>query len=211
MKNLLISLFDHSGNISRPYRENGWEVWQVDIKNGIDILTWDYKKLFGPLFGDHKGNVRVGIIAAIPCTAYALSGNRHKKTEARKEVFKYSQLLCSKTEEIIEYFKSIGVLIFWQVENPSSDIHTHNPWLGKVKQKFNPCDFAGFDPIPDNSRYNKQTWLWGEFNQMELRRMEPFSKENPGWKNLGGKSERTKELRSITPLGFSYAFYHFNH
>lgn len=26
------------------------------------------------------------------------------------------------------------------------------------------------------------------------------------WANLGGKSERTKELRSITPMGFSRAF-----
>jgi len=46
---------------------------------------------------------------------------------------------------------------------------------------------------------------------MEKKRLEPFEKENPGWKNLGGKSERTKELRSVTPLGFSYAFYEANH
>jgi hypothetical protein len=44
MKNLLISLFDHSGNASRPYKEAGWKVIQVDIKNGIDILEWNYLK-----------------------------------------------------------------------------------------------------------------------------------------------------------------------
>ena len=27
----------------------------------------------------------------------------------------------------------------------------------------------------------------------------------------GGKSERTKELRSETPMGFAYAFYEANH
>jgi hypothetical protein len=37
-----------------------------------------------------------------------------------------------------------------------------------------------------------------------------LQKEFPGHVNLGGKSERTKELRSITPLGFAYAFYKFN-
>lgn len=29
--------------------------------------------------------------------------------------------------------------------------------------------------------------------------------------NLKTNSERTKELRSITPLGFAYAFYEANH
>lgn len=43
MKKLLLSLFDHSGNASRPYKENGWEVKQIDIKLGDDILLWDYK------------------------------------------------------------------------------------------------------------------------------------------------------------------------
>jgi hypothetical protein len=27
---------------------------------------------------------------------------------------------------------------------------------------------------------------------------------------LGGKSEKTKELRSMTPMGFAYAFYEVN-
>jgi hypothetical protein len=34
---------------------------------------------------------------------------------------------------------------------------------------------------------------------------------NQSWiMKLGGKSEKTKELRSITPLGFAYAFYEAN-
>lgn len=112
---------------------------------------------------------------------------------------------------IIDFFDKLGILKFWQVENPMSDIHTYNKWLGKPRQKFDPCDFAGYDPIPDNSRYNKKTWLWGNFKLMEKKRIEPFEKENPGWKKYGGKSERTKELRSVTPLGFAYAFYEANH
>lgn len=194
----LLSLFDHSGNASCPYKESGWKVIQVDIKLGIDILTFDYKNI---------GKVD-GIIAMVPCTDYALSGARHFAAKDKDGRTEQSQKLIAKTKEIIDYFS--GSLLFWQLENPMSRIHKLNIWLGSPALKFNPCDYAGYDPVPDNSRYNKMTWIWGKFNKPELRRLEPLQVENPGWKTLGGKSERTKELRSITPLGFAYAFYHAN-
>lgn len=232
---VLISAFDHSGNPSRPYLEAGWKVIQIDIKHGNDFLLFDVVQCVL----DNPG-CEFGIIAPIPCTAYALSGNRHKKTEARKEIFEISQRLVSHLKTVIDYLESLGLLMFWQLENPSSDIHTHNPWLGKPVQKFNPCDFAGYlNPtvfdfvaldilrakveakekltkkdylfIDELNAYNKKTWLWGRFNLMPLNRIEPVNKDNPGWKLHGGKSERTKELRSITPLGFAYAFFQSNH
>lgn len=85
------------------------------------------------------------------------------------------------------------------------------PVVRKVKLKFHPCDYAGFDPAPENSRYNKTTWLWGKFNNaLPIRHMPPLSKEYPGFTKLGGKSLKTKNARSITPLGFAYAFYEAN-
>ena len=39
---IILSLFDYTGNWSRPYREAGFEIIQVDEKLGQDILTWDY-------------------------------------------------------------------------------------------------------------------------------------------------------------------------
>lgn len=199
MKNLLISLYDYSGNASYPYKQNGWEVISVDIKNGIDALTWDYTNI--------KAD-RIGMIIMQPCTCYALCGNRHKQSRLNNGEFEQSQLLVAKSREIKDYFNPF----FWQLENPKTDIHKKNMWIGqRPKFIFNPCDFAGNDPYPDNSRYNKETWLFGKFNDPVLNRLEPFEKDNPGWKNLGGKSERTKELRSITPMGFAYAFYEANH
>ncbi len=203
---VLISLFDHSGNASLPYRQAGWIVKQVDIKSGIDILTWDYWGWYRK-YEQYGTLPEVGIIAMIPCTDYALCGNKHKKTPDRKLSFIESQKLVAKTKEIIDFFDfKLNVLRFWQIENPMSDIHKKNTWMGKITHKFNPCDYAGYSPNPDNDRYNKMTWLWGKFNIPEKKRLEPIYKENPGWKKLGGKSERTKELRSITPLGFAYAF-----
>jgi hypothetical protein len=197
--NLLISLFDHSGNASRPYMENGWKVVQVDIKHGVDIMEWDYNGIAAD---------KIGIICMQPCTAYANSGNRHKASRLADGQFEYHQKLVAKSKEIIDYFNPF----FWQLENQMTDIHKKNPWIGqRPKLVFDPCDFAGYDPVPDNSRYNKKTWLFGKFNDPVSKRLEPLSKANPGWSNLGGKSERTKELRSITPLGFAYAFYEANH
>lgn len=193
----ILSLFDYTGNWSRPYEENGFEVIRVDIKRGIDILTWDYKGISGVK----------GILAATPCTDYAVSGAKHFAAKDADGRTAASQKLVDKTKEIIDYFNPD----FWAVENPRSRIHTLNPWLGKPRLKFNPCDYAGYDPNPDDSRYNKDTWIWGSFNVPEKQYLEPLQKEYPGFTNLGGKSERTKELRSVTPLGFSYAFYEANH
>lgn len=206
MDKVLIAPFDHSGNSSLPYKINGWIVIQIDIKHGNDFLLFDVAKVV-----EKYPHAVFGIIAPIPCTAYALSGNRHKGSEARKPIFEVSQCLVAKLKDTIDYLENLGLLKFWQLENPSSDIHSHNKWLGKPVQKFNPCDFAGYAPNPDIDRYNKKTWLWGKFNLMPLKRLEPIYKQNPGWKNLGGKSERTKELRSITPMGFAWAFYEANH
>ena len=41
---IILSLFDLTGIWSRPYKENGYKIIQVDLQLGIDILTWDYKK-----------------------------------------------------------------------------------------------------------------------------------------------------------------------
>ena len=36
-------------------------------------------------------------------------------------------------------------------------------------------------------------------------------KNNPGWKKCGGKSTRTKNIRSATPRGFAQAVFEANH
>lgn len=199
MKSNVLSLFDYSGRWAQPYKEAGHSVKQIDIKKGIDILTWDYEQF--------NCNMFPIILIAIPCTDYALSGAKHFAAKDADGRTAASDKLVNRTKDILDYFKPK----IWALENPMSRIHTLHPWLGKPKLKFNPTDYAGYDPVPDDSRYNKMTWIWGEFTTPEPDRLEPIYKENPGWRNLGGKSERTKELRSNTPLGFSYAFYKFNH
>lgn len=191
MKNrVILSLFDFTGNWSRPWQENGYQAIQIDIQHGQDVLTWNYKQI-------DKESV-YGILAAVPCTDFALSGAKHFARKDQDGTTEKSKELVYKTLEIIDYFKPK----FWVVENPMSRIHKCCTELGKVKYKFNPCDFAGYLEAEEQEkeRYNKQTWLWGEFKEPTKKRLEPLQKEFPGWRKYGGKSIKTKNARSATPI-----------
>jgi hypothetical protein len=195
---IILSLFDYTGNWSKPYREAGYDVFQIDIKHGINILEWDYTSI-------DKTQV-YGILAAVPCTDFSLSGAAwFAKKDANGQTALSIQLV-KKTMEIIEYFDPT----FWVIENPMSRIHKLVPELGAVKFKFHPYEFAEYDPDPRSSQYQKTTWLWGDFIEPLRKPMENIDKDK-FHNGLGGKSEKTKELRSTTPLGFAYGFFESNH
>ena len=185
---VLLSLFDYSGQWSAPFAEIA-EVIRVDIKSGTDILQWDYRQI---------ENV-VGILAAPPCTDFSVSGAQYwpaKDADGRTEK---SVLLVKKTMEIIDYFSPK----FWAMENPVGRIDKVVPELkNKRLLSFNPCDYG--DP------YTKKTILWGQFNPMLVKSpVAPIRACSQGsWlQTLGGKSEKTKGLRSVTPPGFAKAFF----
>ena len=138
---------------------------------------------------------------AVPCDHFAASGARwwaKKDQDGRTEA---GIKLVKKSLEIVDYFQPH----FWALENPVGRIHKLVPRLGKARLIFNPCDYG-----------DKCTCLWGQFEIPEKNPVDPeyfYSKGKRSswiWKNLGGKSERTKELRSQTPIGFSRAFYKAN-
>lgn len=205
MKPWLISVFDLTGNASEPFRKAGWDITQIDIQRGIDFMTWDFIAEFNER--EEYGTVpEVGIIAMIPCTDYATSGAKHFAAKDKDGRTAESQKLVARVKKMIFFFDDMRVLKFWMVENPRTRIHTLNPWLKPIHTICNPCDYAGYDPVPKNSRYNKETWLFGRFNKMKKKYMKPLQKENPGWKNFGGKSLKTKNARSESPLGLCNAF-----
>lgn len=186
MGKLILSLFDHSGQWSKPYRDAGYKVVQVDIKNGVDIMDWDYKQ-----FSDVHG-----ILAAPPCTDFALSGSRYFAQKDADGTTAKSIALVERTMDIVDHHKPK----FWVAENPMSRIHKLCPRLGELKLRFNPYDYG--DP------YQKMTWLWGDFN-IPVKTPVPNTQGLTIWK-VGGKSDRTKEIRSVTPMGFANAFFKAN-
>lgn len=198
----ILSLFDYTGNWSKPYRDSGYNVIQIDIKNGIDILTWNYKDIEDVY----------GVLCAMPCTDYAVSGARwfaDKDIDGRTEK---SQLLVAKCKEIIEYFNPV----FWVLENPVSRIHNLNNWLGKPKFYFHPYEFAHLIENAIDEQYSKKTALYGKFNNpikgnlpcLDTTKIhKPKTKDG---KSPGFHTELCKELRQETPHGFSKAFYEVN-
>lgn len=184
----ILSLFDYTGNWPRPYYEAGYKVILLELKHGQDIMSYDYSYLSGIY----------GILIAVPCTDFAVSGARwfkEKDADGRTEL---SIQLVRKSLEIVEYFKPT----FWALENPVGRIHKLVPELGRPSLIFQPYFYG--DP------YRKKTCLWGDFNIPKLNPVEPkgIRKGQPDewYSKVGGKSEKTKEYRSATPMRFARAF-----
>lgn len=188
-KPAIISLFDFSGNWSQPYKLAGYEVFQVDIKHDIDILEITKEDLPNDVYG---------ILAAPPCTDFAGSGAQYWKAKDADGRTTFSLSLIDKTLEIISWYPELK---FWALENPVGRLPTLRPQLGKPWY---------FQPHWYGDPWTKKTGLWGTFNR-DLPRNEVKPDPNSWIMKLGGKSERTKELRSMTPPGFAKAFFEANH
>lgn len=185
MKPAIISLFDYSGNWSNPYKEAGFDVFRVDIKLEIDVLS--------VVKEDFPSNV-YGILAAPPCTDFAGSGAQYWKAKDADGRTEASLALIDKTLEIVSWYPDLK---FWVLENPVGRLQKLRPQLGKPWY---------FQPHWYGDPWTKKTGLYGNFNK-NLPRVDVEPDPNSWIMKLGGKSERTKELRSMTPPGFAMAFF----
>lgn len=188
MKNedkIILDLCGGTGSWSKPYKEAGYDV---------RVITWpeyDVRKYEPP------ANV-YGILAAPPCTDFSVSGAQYWKQKDRDGRTVDSMSIAMACLMIIAKSQPK----FWALENPIGRLAG---WVGKYNMTFNPCDYG--DP------YTKKTCLWGHFTKPAKNPVEPirYTKQGSWLQKLGGKSERTKELRSITPPGFARAFFMANH
>lgn len=190
----ILSLFDFSGNWSNPYKEAGYKVIRIDTKLGFDILDFDTDLL----------DSVYGILAAPPCTDFSSSGAQYWPAKDLDGRTAYSLSLVDKVIELVEVYSPK----FWVIENPVGRLSKLRPALGSPWY-FNPNEFAGWLEDPSTDQYTKKTGLWGKFNKPVKKEL-PAIKGNSPIMKLGGKSERTKELRSMTPNGFAKAFYEAN-
>lgn len=111
----------------------------------------------------------------------------------------------------------------WMLENPA---RSFLPKLWRnFNHTFNPCDYGGYIPeceemhpdypgvIPDRDAYTKLTGIWCSeaFVMPEPKPVEPVGKDFNRAIKVGGKSTRTKNIRSATPRGFAMAVFEANH
>jgi hypothetical protein len=193
-RSIIISLFDYSGTWSAPYRKAGCRVLQVENKLGFDVFKWNYKVI--------RPSMVLGILAAPPCTDFAGSGAQYWPAKDKDGRTRASIKLIRKTLEIIRYFNPV----FWALENPVGRLNSLVPELAAYGPWY-------FEPHWYGDPWSKKTGLWGNFNKpRQQTKITPVRSAMQGsWvQQLGGKSEKTKELRSITPPGFAAAFYKAN-
>lgn len=178
---IILDLCGGTGSWSAPYKEAGYDVRLITMPDQ-DVRLFELPD--EPIHG---------ILAAPPCDHFSVSGAQYwpaKDADGR-------------TLEGLSIADACIRIIFackpqwWALENPVGRL-VH--FLGKPRMTFNPCDYG--DP------YTKRTLLWGDFAPPQKSPVEPERVCSQGsWlMKLGGKSERTKTLRSITPPGFARAF-----
>ena len=204
MMKLILSLCDYTGNWSRPYcadhqgaDSRKYLVRRVDIKKGEDVTNLPFI----------KGCDVHGIIAQPPCTEFAASGARWwaDKQATCPEKLERALHVAQACLSLVAIYKPE----WWVLENPVGRI---GDWIGACAHTFQPFEYAGWlnDPEKqDAERYTKRTCLWGDFIMPAKKPLDPIhgSKMHSQY---GGSSERTKEMRSITPEGFATAFKHSN-
>ncbi|WP_426106341.1 PLxRFG domain-containing protein [Massilia sp. TSP1-1-2] len=195
-RKIVLSLFDLSGEWSKPWEEAGYQVYRFDIQDDpqvgdVNNFSSDF---FGDWFGDFDGLDVHAILAATPCTDFAVSGARHFAAKDMDGRTVASVKLVHQTMNTIEYFKPA----VWALENPVGRIESLGglpPWR------------LSFDPNHLGDSYTKKTLLWGRFNaDLPIAPVEP-TEGSKMHKLYGGKSMATKNARSVTPEGFSYGFF----
>jgi len=214
----ILSLFDYTTETVKPWAEAGYLCYCVDVQHpagetregniirvGADIHKWE-----------PPTNVQFVFMASFPpCTDLAVSGAKHfaSKLKANPEYRREAMALVYRARDIGE---ALGVPYY--IENPVSVISSE--WR-KPDHTFNPSDYGGYIPageeqhpiwpdiIPPRDAYTKRTCLWtgGGFVMPQRAPVPVPEAVFHGWAKLGGKSLRTKNIRSATPRGFAVAVF----
>lgn len=151
----------------------------------IDVRDGQDVRLFEPI------DSVWGILAAPPCTDLAGSGARWW-AEKGEQALLDALAIADACIRIITVHKPR----WWALENPVGRLRTY---YGEPRLIFDPCDYG--DP------YTKKTLVWGMFSIPETNPVEPTEGSKM---HLMPPSDDRAMLRSITPPGFSKAFFEAN-
>tara|TARA_R110000737_G_scaffold159837_2_gene187595 strand:+ start:1507 stop:2208 length:702 start_codon:yes stop_codon:yes gene_type:complete len=221
-----IFLFDYTGIMAAPWVSAGFECWCFDGQHEPGVTREGLLVKVGMWFdpydvaGDVKkikevvgGNV-VFVFGFPECTHLAVSGAAHFKRKAEANPnFQWEAM------QLVYLCRDLGesYTVQWALENPVSVISSK--WR-KPNYIFNPFDYGGYLPendahptYPDFIRprdaYPNKTCIWSGGGFIMPEKAPVFCE--PGYSDqhnrLGGKSLKTKNIRSATPRGFAMAVF----
>lgn len=211
-----MSIYDFTGAWVKPYIESGYPTMLWDYKKEGCILQ-HYDRLLSSIDqAIENGYMPYGLFSAVPCTEFAASGARHwakKDITPAPDPYGPDWTVTDLGKALVEItldLKQRYAWAFWVLENPVGRMEKLVPEMKPYRKMwFNPCDYG--------DAYTKKTILWGDFNTgLAKNPVEPefiiwggqkFPKLFAG---TGGKSEKTKTIRSTTPAGFAQSFYEAN-
>lgn len=229
MKKVIYSLFDGSGYMLRDWAEaghqcfafnstsgdhGGYEPVRIEHPNITYVDCWIDDGFVDFLYGMPDMPLPDIIFAFPPCTDLTNAGSRHwaKKAEANPLFQEHAAMICRVAESLADLFKCP-----YMIENPVGKLSSL--WR-KPNAIFHPFRYGGYlpvddahpafpDVIPARDAYQKTTCLWfgNGFVMPDRDEVANSGNSNPGWKSLGGKSQRTKLIRSLTPRGFARAVF----
>jgi len=228
----VLSLYDFTGEALVPWAEAGYSCIAFDIQHDNTVtdvfgsggsIKYVKADLHDPkthqdIFMKYNGKRVIFGMAWPVCTDMAVSGAAHFKAKAEKDPL-FQDKAVSYAVMCSELFEDLGCP--YLIENPVSVLATK--WR-KPDYSFHPYEYGGYIPkeeaehpkwpeyIAPRDAYPKKTCLWtgGGFvipQRSPIPVEEGYSRQH---KKLGGKSQRTKDIRSATPRGFAKAVYEFN-
>lgn len=231
-KGIVLSLYDYTGEAVKPWAKAGYECHCYDIQHddtnvvhyeGGGSIHYKYGDLFevstlAALYKAHRdGSVVFGMAFPV-CTDMAVSGAAHFKRKSEVDPT-FQTKASNRARWCSALFEMLHIPFF--VENPVSVLATL--WR-KPDYSFQPYEFGGYIPddqaehpkwpeyIATKDAYPKKTCLWtgGGFKMPQKKPVTPIEGYSTQHLKLGGKSMKTKNIRSATPRGFAIAIYEAN-
>lgn len=208
MEEIVLSLFDYTGNTVKPWAEKGYKCICIDKMQGtkretIDGITYIQGDVLTDVVENIIHNYKVKIVFAFPpCTHLAVSGTSHFKEKGLKTLIKALQLVDRAIGLCEMCTNSKGKTSPWMIENPVSVLSSY--WR-KPDYIFDPCDFGMYNLLePDD--YTKRTCIWID-NGFRIPVCEWINPTKSNFISNMPKTPWRGDERSKTPLGFAYAVF----
>lgn len=230
MRKHVVCLYEQNGFSALDWAREGYDVYCYDIltqkttvrfigQGRIIFMHWDARDAIATaeLIERHKGQTAL-TLAFPPCDDLDVSGAGWFASKAEKDPD-----FQKKAMELVFIGRDVAEALEapYAIENPVSRISSL--WR-KPDHTFHPYEYGGYLPSDDQhplfpeyiaprDAYPKKTCYWtGNGFSMPLKKPvsapDGYSQQH---KKLGGKSAKTKRIRSMSPRGIARAIFEVHH